>query len=66
MSLKSFHILFIFSAVGLLAFTGWWSVSMLRAGQNHEAMGLAICSFIGLAALLFYVPWFLRKAKQLH
>ncbi len=59
MSLKSFHLFFIATVLGLMAFASYWS---LNAGSK----GLLIVSAGGLAAGLGYLRWFLRAHRSLR
>jgi hypothetical protein len=65
MSLKSFHVFFIVTALALLAFLGWWSGSRVLEGHNGQNKGLAACAVLGLAVGVAYLGWFLRKYRHL-
>jgi hypothetical protein len=61
MSLRSFHIFFIVTALGLVAFLGIWSAKLLTQGAAGSYKILACCSVIGLIAGIPYLVWFVRK-----
>lgn len=63
MSLKAFHLVFVFIAT-LLAFGfGTWAVRHYRQAGDVAALCCGISSFFIAAALLVYGRWFLRKLK---
>lgn len=62
MSLRSFHIVFIVTALGLLAFLTAWAGRRVLAGADGADAALALASLTGLAVGLPYLLWFLRKA----
>ena len=65
MSLRSFHILFILTAMALLGFLGWWSGSRAWAGENGQNSVLAAFSIAGLVAGVPYLAWFIKKTRSL-
>lgn len=62
MSLKSFHIFFIFTALALLGFLAYWGYT--TAYTDSETM--MYCSAGGLALLMTYVVWFIRNNGKLR
>lgn len=66
MSLRSIHILFIVTALGLVAFLGYWSGLRVWNGENSMSMPLAVASLIGLALGIPYLGWFVKKTKSLE
>lgn len=66
MSLRTVHILFIASALGLFAFLAYWSGHRVWSGENGVNMALLACSVVGGAAGLIYLPWFVKKTKSLR
>ena len=64
MSLRSFHIFFIMTALGMLLFTAWWSGNRVLAGQNGQALAMAVSAVAGLLVGFPYLSWFLRKTRQ--
>lgn len=65
MSLRAFHILFIVTALGLLAFLTYWSGSRVVQGQDGALTALAVCAALGFAAGIPYLAWFIRKTRAL-
>lgn len=63
MSLKQLHVVFISMTLGLMAFLGYWAVSMQRAGQPQPSA--AVTAAAGLVAGVLYLTWFLRKYRKL-
>lgn len=55
MSLRSFHVLLIASALALMAFLGAWA-----GAKGHH--GLVLAAGAGLAAGLPYLYWFLGRS----
>ncbi|MSS73032.1 MAG: hypothetical protein EXS64_16290 [Candidatus Latescibacteria bacterium] len=64
MSLKAFHIFFIFVSTALSVGFGAWGVrDYLHSGDTlNLAMGVG--AFAGGALLVWYSKWFLRKLKD--
>lgn len=65
MSLRTIHILFILTALGLLAFVAYWAGHMLSHGHNGASTGLLVVSCAGLIAGVPYLGWFVKKTKTL-
>lgn len=59
MSLKSFHVVFIFACLSLMGFSSWWSLARAQ-------WGLLFCSAAGLASGMGYLGWFLRAHRALR
>ena len=59
MSLKSFHLFFIATVLGLMAFCARWA-----AGEGSK--GLLAVSAFGFLGGLSYLRWFLRKYRALR
>ena len=66
MSLRTVHILFIASALGLLAFLAYWSGMRVWSGENGVNKALLACSIAGGLSGLIYLPWFVKKTKSLR
>lgn len=66
MSLRSVHVLFIVTALSLLAFLGYWSGVRVYHGENSANRALAVFSAAGIAVGIPYLSWFLRKSKTLR
>lgn len=61
MSLRYFHVVFILTALALMAFLTYWSgIRVLHGedGQNIKLLAFALCS---VAIGIPYLGWFLRK-----
>jgi len=72
MSLRSFHIVFILTALALCGFLGYWSGSHILHNMHHHHSGHNTSGFLPLlvtAATAFltvgsYLVWFLRKTRK--
>ena len=65
MSLKAFHIVFVFVSTALALGIGAWCIYMnLTEGVQSYVTG-AIVSFASAIALVMYGFWFYRKMKRL-
>jgi hypothetical protein len=64
MSLKAFHLFFIFASALLAAGLGGWSLSQYSALGEGWLLGLGIGSFVVTAGLIVYFPWFLRRYRS--
>ncbi|MCH7589986.1 hypothetical protein IIB34_02995 [PVC group bacterium] len=63
MSLKTFHILFIFASMLLALGFGFWCLN--QAGDGHTGWALVgWLSFGSVVGLLAYGVWFLKKLKN--
>lgn len=62
MSLRSFHIFFILTALALLGFVSWWSGQRLWRGEDGVHTALFACGVLGLALGGPYLGWFLKKS----
>ena len=61
MSLRTFHVVFILTALSLMIFLTYWSgIRVLHGatGPNTQLLAFAAC---GLAVGIPYLGWFLRK-----
>lgn len=65
MSLRAVHILFILTALGLLAFVAYWSGERVLGGQDGANTALLACASLGLLAGIPYLAWFIKKTKSL-
>lgn len=65
MSLRSVHVLFIVTALGLLAFLGYWSGLRVWHGENSMSLPMAVASAAGLGLGIPYLGWFIKKTKSL-
>lgn len=64
MSLKAFHVFFIFVSTVLSVGFGIWGVrDYLRSGDTLN-LGMGVGAFAGGALLVWYSRWFLRKLKN--
>jgi len=61
MSLRSFHIVFILSALGLMLFLTYWSGSRVFHGEDGQNIALLAFAVGSLAVGIPYLSWFLRK-----
>ena len=61
MSLRSFHIFFIVTALGLVGFFVTWSTRLYLHDAGSQYLGLAISAGICLAAGIPYLYWFVGK-----
>ena len=65
MSLKAFHLFFVFIATVLCAGFGGWSIGEYRAFGNTTYLYLAIGSMVVTVALVIYFPWCVKKLKEM-
>ena len=65
MSLKSFHIFFIVTAIGLMTFLAYWSGTRAARGEESYTKPLAACSAAGVLVGTAYLGWFIRKSRAL-
>lgn len=66
MSLRSFHIFFIITSLGLLAFVAFWSAGRIfHNGESWDRL-LAAASAGGFLLGIAYLGWFLKKSKKLQ
>ena len=65
MSLRTVHILFILTALGLMAFVAYWAGSRVLHGEDGTAKALLLCASCALLAGIPYLGWFIRKTKTL-
>lgn len=63
MSLKAFHVFFIFASTLLSAGFGLWGVRDYARSGDVWNLSLGLASFAGGGALIWYSRWFLRKLK---
>lgn len=63
MSLRSFHIVFVVTALALLAFLAAWSGQRAFSGEGAAYAVLAAAAGLGLAAGFPYLNWFLSKGR---
>lgn len=61
MSLKAFHLVFMFASFLLSIVFGGWAVRQYSHGGGAGLMAAGIASFAVGAAMLVYSRWFLRK-----
>ena len=66
MSLKSFHMFFIATALSLLAFTTYWSGARVLEGEDHGLMLMAVFSAVAFTAGIPYLVWFYKKSRTLR
>ncbi len=62
MSLRSFHIFFVVTALSLLGFLAYWSGDRIAHGQDGVSHAMLACACLGLAAGVPYLAWFVRKS----
>ena len=65
MSLKAFHVVFIFVSTALTVGFGFWSIRDYLHSGNPASLAMAIGAFVGFVVLVWYARWFLRKLKHL-
>ena len=63
MSLKAFHIVFVFVSTLLSLGFGVWAIMEYRSSGDVAALVCGIGSFAGGVGLMFYGRWFLRKLQ---
>ncbi len=63
MSLKSFHIFFIFSSICLSILFGIWQIRAAIQTRFILDWGMGVLSLLTSFALTFYLFWFVRKIK---
>ena len=66
MSLKSFHLFFIATALGMLAYTTYWSGARVLEGEDHGLMTMGVLSAAAFAAGVPYLVWFYKKSRTLR
>ena len=66
MSLRIFHVIFIFAALVMSVFVGAWGVVAYRKTGDVASLLLGIGAFAAGAFLLWYSGWFIRKLKALN
>jgi hypothetical protein len=66
MSLKGFHIVFIFFSTLLALGCGAWCIWIDLVEGAPIYLAGAIASFASAIALIIYGVWFYRKMKRLH
>lgn len=64
MSLKAFHIFFIFCSIVLVLGLGVWQYNAYAVSRQTMALFYAAASFIATVGLAAYWIWFLKKAKE--
>lgn len=65
MSLKAFHIFFLFVATLFFISVEYWAVKRYLLQGEPLSMTLAAATFVGCALLIAYATWFVRKLKNL-
>lgn len=65
MSLRTVHILFILTALGLMGFIATWSGHRLLGGEDGVNIAMLACAAVGLAVGIPYLGWFIKKTKTL-
>ena len=63
MSLKYFHVLFIATTLGLMAFLAYWAAQRQLAGESQRSA--LVCAGAGFILGLSYLRWFLSKYRAL-
>ncbi len=66
MSLKNFHLIFVFASLALSVFVGFWGVADFNRSSDREHLALGIGAFVVGAILLAYSGWFVRKSKRMN
>lgn len=66
MSLKAFHIIFVFISTALALGVGSWCIYMDVMGGTRNYVSGAIASFLCALLLVVYGFWFHRKMKRLR
>ena len=64
MSLKAFHLFFIATALGMLAYTTYWSGARVLEGEDHGVLAMAVVSGAAFAAGLPYLVWYHKKSRS--
>ena len=65
MSLKAFHIVFVFFSTALALGIGAWCIYMNMVEGVQTYIAGAVASFVSAVALVIYGFWFYRKMKRL-
>lgn len=65
MSLKSFHLFFIAAATLLAGGFAGWAINQYSYSHETRLLVMGIASLVVAAALVVYLPWFLRKYRDL-
>lgn len=65
MSLKAFHIVFVFFSTALALGVGAWCIYMNMTEGIHTYVAGAVASFASAVGLVVYGFWFYRKMKRL-
>lgn len=63
MSLKAFHIFFIFISIGMAAGFGYWGIRDYTVSGETWNLVLGIFSAAGSVGLIYYLARFLVKSK---
>jgi hypothetical protein len=64
MSLKAFHVFFIFISLACCGFTAVWAGQRVAAGMDSGSLAVAIASGAVFTLGVPYLGWFLRKSKS--
>jgi hypothetical protein len=64
MSLKAFHVFFIFISTVLSVGFGFWAIRDYLHSGNVVSLVMAVGAFAGSVLLVWYSKWFLRKLKD--
>ncbi len=64
MSLKAFHVFFIFVSTLLSVGFGVWGVRDYLHSGDALNLAMGVGAFVGGALLVWYSKWFLRKLKD--
>ena len=64
MSLRAFHIFFIFCAIVLVFGLGIWQYQEYKVSQTGTALLGIAAAFAGAAGLAGYLLWFVNKMKE--
>ncbi len=64
MSLRAFHIFFIFASICLSIYFGIWQIRLASQTRSPLDWAVGLLSLAASLALVFYLFWFVRKIKD--
>lgn len=65
MSLKAFHIVFIFAATLMMVALEMWELKNYLLTQDATSLVMAAVAFVGTVVLVGYAMWAVRKLKDI-
>lgn len=64
MSLKAFHIFFIFACMVMFAAVGAWGVNDYQSSGDVANLAVGVVTLLLSVAMVSYLMWFIRKIKS--